>query len=281
MKLTTPICFTRLFDEGLILMSDPAPLEASVSGGLEVSLTWLDNLTRFTMLFSLAAFAARVFEQVDVSFLGINIPIGATFGGFLIITALHFFVMKHILLSCIDAWKHLSLEERVAIYHKIVRTGGLMTKGAHAYRDAIINENDGYLKLKTELGDGPTWIHISLAVMCVLALVEFNFSWMIAPQTSVAVVIIVVNWQIGSNWVLALADLGSCKHESVFFEEGHSGPRPISHVSGFFIGRNVSFLNFAIGTVLEALLATLMFGVLFGVSFGMIVICVIVFQQLR
>lgn len=255
-------------------MPTPPNRDQSVSAGLLVSLSWLDRLTWATLLFSFAAAAARLFEQAGVPLFGANIPLRATFIAFIVFTALHLFVMKHILISCADAWLNLPKDSRILIYESVVRSGGLMTKGAQAYRDSMSVAPNGDLLLRTELNQAPTWVHIALSILCFAALVDLQWSWLLVVQSSFALSVWISNWKIGSNWILALADLGSDKQHSDFFKKGETGPRKIGHISGFFIGKNIPTRSFVIETFIEMAFNAILVGIIFSIPFGLLYISI-------
>ncbi len=170
-----------------------------------------------------------------------------------ILTLVHVFFMRYVIISCADAWQSLTLDSRNELFDHIVRTGGVLTKGANAYREAL-TEDEYTLNIRTSLNDNPTWIHHIIILLTFLALVDFEFSLLTLSQFCFALALALINWRIGESWLLCLGDLGSEKEKSVFFEDGTARPRSISRISGLSIGRNIGFRNFFFSAILESIL---------------------------
>lgn len=233
------------------------PEETSVFAGVEKSIAWLDRLALTSMIFMLTIAISKFTKQSEVSLFDITFPIWSSYLGLIVITIAHIFVMRHIINSCADAWLHLSVDRRNALFDHIVRTGGLMTKGANKYRDAI-TESRYSLQLKTNVDDPPTWIHHVLIILTMLTLIEFEWSFLAFLQFFFAIVIIITNWTIGASSLLCLGDLGSQNDKSRFFIDGTARPRQIGHASGFFIGDNVDYRIFLLAGVVEAFIGAMM-----------------------
>lgn len=151
------------------------PNEASVIAGVKQSIAWADRLAWGALLFTLSAALANVSERGVVALVGIELHILGAIVGMVAITIAHLFVLRHIIRSCADAWIYLTIEKRNTLFDDIVRTGGLMTKGANSYRNAI-TESNNQLNLKTDFADPPTWIHFGLTIFTLIAIVDMELS---------------------------------------------------------------------------------------------------------
>jgi hypothetical protein len=245
------------------------PDKTSIFDGVEKSFAWLDRLALIALIFTLSATIANFFNQSEVALLGITFPLWAAHFGLIALTIAHLFVMRHIIQSCADAWLYLSADRRNALFDHVVRAGGIMTKGAHAYRGAL-TESKYTLDLKTNVGDPPTWIHHILVLLTLLALVNLEWSLLALSQLCFALVIVIINWKIGENWLLCLGDLGSSNERSRYFLDGTARPRVISHSSGLIIGRNIGYRQFLFGTVMEAAFSALVLWVVLLFPFALI-----------
>jgi len=232
-------------------MMNYRPGEASVIAGVKHSIAWIDRLAWVALVFTLSAAAARIFGQEGISLIGVRLPFAGSVLGLGAITLAHFFVSRHIILSCADAWKHLSDIQRNALFDDIVRTGGILTKGANSYRGAI-TENRYSLELKTEITDPPTLVHFALVLFTLLTIVNIEWSLLALSQFCVAISLLLTNWKIGAGWVLCLGDLGSHRQTSAYFLDGTARPRGISYMSGLIISDNISFKNFLGGSIPES-----------------------------
>lgn len=240
-----------------------------VSSGLEKSFSWLDKLAWATLAFTSAIFVARVMNQVEFTFSGIKFPIWAAHVGISLITAAHFFIMRHVVISAMDAWKNLNSAQRIAIFERIVRTGGILTKGAVSYRDAL-SESKNEISIKTNIADPPTWVHIALVSLVFLALVDIDLSLLSVAQFCFALIFCLINWKIGESWLLCLGDLGSFAEQSSYFADDNMGARYVSYTSGVVISENLKFRRFLLASIIEAFVSAVMLWVILLVPFSVI-----------
>lgn len=245
------------------------PEERSVVAGVEKSIAWLDGLAWSALVFTLTAAVANLTRQSEVALLGISFPVWGSYVGLIAFTIAHLFVTRHIIHSCADAWIHLSANQRNALFDHIVRTGGIMTKGASTYRGAI-TESRYSLDLKTNIDDPRTWIHHVLVLLALLALVDIEWSLLALSQLCLALVVLMTNWKIGENWLLCLGDLGSPQEKSLYFLDGTARPRAISHTSGLIIGNNIGFRDFFLGSIMESILNAFLLWMILLLPFGFI-----------
>lgn len=245
------------------------PEESSVIAGVKKSISWLDRLAWVTLLFTLSASIANVFGEGGVELIGIQLPVAGTFLGLGAITLAHFFVSRHIIRSCADAWINLSVDKRNALFDEIVRTGGLLVKGANNYRDALI-EGRYSLELKTEVADPPTWIHFTFVLLSLLSIVKIEWSLLALSQFCLAIAFLLTNWKIGAGWILCLGDLGSNGNNSAYFLDGTARPRGISYISGFILAENISFRCFLGSSIIEAMIASIILWVVLLIPFLLI-----------
>lgn len=245
------------------------PEEASVIAGVKQSIAWLDRLAWVAIIFTLSASIAKIFGAGGIAIIGIQLPVGGSVLGLGAITLAHFFVSRHIIRSCADAWVNLSASKRNALFDDIVRTGGLLTKGANDYRGAIA-ENHYSLELKTGVTDPPTWIHFTLVFFTLLAIVKIEWSLLALSQFCLAIAFLLTNWKIGAGWVLCLGDLGSNGSKSAYFLDGTARPRDISYISGFILSENISFRGFLGASIIEAIVASMMLWIFLLIPFFLI-----------
>lgn len=207
------------------------PKEDTVISGLKQSIAWIDRLAWIALLFMLSASIANLSGQAGVTLAGVQIPVAGPFIGMVALTLAHFFIARHIIMSCADAWNHLSIKSRNALFDDVVRTGGLLTKGANSYRDSLLETKFG-LELVTSIKEPPTWLHYILVLLTFLSIVSIEWTFLALFQFCLALAIVLINWKIGESWVVCFGDLGSSTKKSRYFSDGSSRPRSISHGSG-------------------------------------------------
>lgn len=242
------------------------PEEASVIAGVKHSIAWIDRLAWVALVFSLSAAVSKNFGEDGISLIGVKLPFGGSVIGLLAITFAHFFISRHIIQSCADAWIHLGKRQRNSLFDDIVRTGGILTKGANSYRGAI-NQNSFSLELKTDIADPPTWVHIALVLSTLLAVVNIEWSLLALSQFCFAMALLLVKWKIGASWALCFGDLGSNEEKSAYFLDGSARPRGISYMSGIIVSENISFKSFLGSSIAEAVITSILLWILLLVPF--------------
>jgi hypothetical protein len=257
---------------------DHRPEKASVTAGVKQSVRWIDRLAWIALVFLLSILAARLTSRTEIALVGINLPLAWAYAGILGLTAAHLYISKHIIASCGDAWQNLETEARIALFDDIVRTGGLLTKGAHDYRD-IIEDTKHSLKLRINISDTPTWLHHTLVTLTLLAMTGFEFSLLSLSQFCFGFAIVLVNWKIGEAWILCFGDLGSLRSKSVYFLDETVRPRKISHGSGItIVGGHLDYGNFFIRSASISLAWSLLLWLILLIPFFLIYGAVMLFD---
>ncbi|MGF2734481.1 hypothetical protein [Marinobacter sp. DUT-1] len=172
-------------------------------------------------------------------------------------TIFHVIVLRYIIHYIRLAWINLSKKEREELYFQITGTNHLLTHGAERLRDAIINRN-GFLFVYVDKDDPPSLLHWSIFFAAVFASIRYELSFDFVWTFLLGVTLAMANWQIGSSWLVALADLGRAADSSLYFDDpGKRGPRYFGLVSGPWHGMNNNiFLFFAI-SLLDAFIRVL------------------------
>lgn len=242
---------------------DTATIEI-LKKGVEQSFSWLNWLGLTALVFALVTSIARHTNGADIFFLGVELPYQLAPFVFLIFTVINLFILKHLTSECWDAWQHLPKRDRHELYNKVVRNGGVVTKGAFYYKDSMY-EFRGRLFLKTEAGSPETWIHHSLFVLSFAAMIGFRWDVIAFIQFSIAYILIRLNWDLAANALMLLADLGRSDENSLFFVGGKKGIRPFSTVSGFMVSGNQKPKHFVIATIMDTFFGILSLAALLGV----------------
>ena len=83
-----------------------------VAAGVRQSFAWLDGLAWISLLFFLSGAAANISGMDGVDLIGIQMPFYGAIAGACLLSVAHFFVARHVIKSCADAWKHMQKNER-------------------------------------------------------------------------------------------------------------------------------------------------------------------------
>lgn len=257
-----------------------SPSSALVIAGVKQSVVWIDRLAWVSLVYLSSAFMARLFSLDELQIVGISIPIAYVSMGVLGLTLAHLFIAKHIIESCADAWINLTREDRISLYEDIVRTGGIMTKGANGYRDSI-KEYRHSIELTTGISDSPTFIHYILVTLLLASFVEPEISLLALSQVCFGFAFVIVNWKIGENWIVCIGDLGTYNRKSLYFVDGTARPRSISHGSGITtISGHVGYGEFFILSMVKSIFWAMLFWVLILVPFLLVYGFLILFKKM-
>lgn len=214
-------------------------VKQTVSKGMETSCAWLNRLAIAAILYGLAGVTIKLTGAKTVSLFGLSFPSEYLFFGYFVLTMIHAFVMVHIIQSSADAWQNLTVAQRQGLYQSLVKAGGILTKGAVQYKDSI-RKSEKRLVLDTQMSQPTVWVNILVFVLAFLSIVQFSFEWQSIGYLWASLLILLVNWQLGANWMLALADLGRDSEQSLYFENGY-GPRGLDTVgSSVCLGENTT-----------------------------------------
>lgn len=229
-----------------------------VSKGMETSCAWLNRLAIASILYGLAGVTIKLTGAKTVSLFGLSFPSEYLFFGYVVLTAIHVFVMVHIVQSTADAWQYLTVAQRQNVYQRLVRAGGILTKGAVQYKDSI-RKTDRRLVLNTQFSQPTVWINFLVVILAFISIVRFSFDWQSLGYLWAAAIILFVNWQLGANWMLALADLGRDSEQSLYFEDGY-GPRDLASVgSSVCLGKNITVQKYIKESIVPLAIALVLF----------------------
>ena len=256
-----------------------SPPAASVNSGVKQSVGWIDKLAWIALVYLFSASLARVLGNSELEIIGITIPVALATVGVMVLTVAHLFIAKHIIRSCADAWLNLSREDRLALYDDVVRTGGILTKGANGYRDSI-KEHRHSIELQTNLSDPPTVVHFVLVTLVFTSIVEMEYSLLALSQVCIAYVFVSLNWKIGESWVVCIGDLGTYNNKSLYFFDGTARPRFIAKGSGVInITEHHNYGTFLFMNLWRQAATALFFWIILLVPFFIIYGFVVVFKS--
>lgn len=230
------------------------PNEESTFLALIMSFRLLNWLAVSVSGYFFVSLSSRVFGTQSTSFLGVYFPQKYALAVLALATLFHLLILRYIVHDLDRAWRHLKKSSRIELYYRITGSSGLIVKGAERYKDNISN-NDGFLFVRATNEDPPSLVHWVVFFLAVLACIRyeasFNFVW-----TSVsAFLLAMVNWQVGSSWLVALSDFGRDSKQSYYFDdENQRGPRYFGIISGPWHGMNNNIFVFAAVSLLDALL---------------------------
>lgn len=230
------------------------PNEENTFLALTSSFRLLNGLMIVTSGYFFVSIASRFFEAQSAGFLGVYVPQEYALVVLTLATILHLAILRYIVHDLDRAWKCLKKSSRIDLYFRITGSGGLLVKGAERFRDCIDNRG-GFLFVRITKEEPPSLIHWSVSFLAVIACIRYEASFDFVWTSVLAFVLVMVNWQIGSSWLVALSDFGRDSTKSYYFDnENRHGPRYFGIVSGPWHGMNNNIFIFAVVSLLDAFL---------------------------
>lgn len=233
------------------------PNKNHIHGAINGSFKLLNTLSIMSTIYFSAIIVLRLVGGDSPSIFGIKVDPKYSLIILAICTLLHIGVLRYIIHYMKLAWQHLDVKERSELYLELTGANHLLTQGAEKFRDNIHN-NGGFLFVRVNRDDPPSLLHWAMFVVAVVANIQFEISANLPWTFVAAVTLSMSNWQIGSSWLVALADLGRPSEQSLYFDRiDRSGPRYFGIVSGPWHGMNNNIFIFSAVTMLDAILRVL------------------------
>ncbi len=233
------------------------PTKDHIYSALNRSFKLLNSLAIAATIYFIASIATRIIGIESPSIFGIPVAQENAIFVLVLCTVLHIGILRYIIHYARTAWMHLDSDERSELYFQLTGSNYLLTQGAERLRDAI-NDNNGFLFVWVRKDDPPSMLHWGIFVAAVLASIRYELSFDFVWTFVVGVTLSMANWQIGSSWLVALADLGRQSDKSLYFSDlNKSGPRYFGIVSGPWHGMNNNIFAFSAVSLLDALVRVL------------------------
>ncbi len=187
------------------------------------NIKWLDrvltsgsSLAGIVVLLKLLGFAE--FQWVGIKFTPASAwIIGYAWVLFCLFTIAHYYVASLAINSLHKLWLNSSVEESERTFSQVTRTGNIFVRGllprTKHFRTAI-----GLYLYEMRIDDPTAWVSYLSSVLLMLAMVPFDLSNIgtFAIISVLAAYAVVMNWLIGSNWIVALSELVIPRHKSVY-----------------------------------------------------------------
>jgi len=233
------------------------PTKDRIFFGMNRSFKLLNSLTILAIIYFMSSIVTRATGIEDPSIFGIPVGQGNAVFVLALCTVLHIGILRYIIYYTRIAWMNLNKEERLELYFQVTGANHLLTQGAERLRDAIHN-NNGFLSVQVEKDDPPSMLHWGIVVVAVLASVRYELSFEFVWTFVFGLTLSMANWQIGSSWLVALADMGRQSDQSLYFDDFNKiGPRYFGIVSGPWHGMNNNIFVFSAISLFDALIRVL------------------------
>lgn len=228
-----------------------------IQTSLNASFKLLNLLSIGLTIYFCVSIANRILGNKNPDIYGIPISQGDSIYVLMVCTILHIAILRYIIHYLRLAWINLNVEEREELYFGLTGANHLITKGAERMRDAIQNEN-GFLSVQIENDDPSSLLHKCIFIAAVFACIRYELSFDFVWTFCLGMALAMANWQIGSSWVVALADLGRVANSSLYFDDLEKrGPRYFGIVSGPWHGMNNNIFIYSAVALVDAFLRIL------------------------
>lgn len=225
-----------------------------IYSALNKSFKFLNSLIIGVTIYFTLTIANRVLGGDSVDIIGITISQENSIYVLIVSTFFHIAALRYIIYYIRSAWINLNKEEREELYFELTGANHLLTQGAERLHDAIQNK-DGFLFVHVDKHDPPSVLHWCAFVAAVFASIRYELSFDFVWTFFIGIMLAMANWQIGSSWLVALADLGRDSDTSLYFDDPKKrGPRYFGLVSGPWHGMNNNIFLYTAISLLDAVL---------------------------
>lgn len=231
------------------------------------NLSWLNRIAWMLFSCAFAVTTAKLLSSDSFGIGGVSISVNNSVFVLLILTVCHAYIATNLVHSLGVARSRVSAETREAFYLKCLLQGGILVRGTTDLRDHFVEPKERHtVQIKQEARDPSVWVHSALAISALVMCVPFEIRWTTPVIIGFSISLIIENFNIGSSWVVALADFGRKDRYSRYFTEGPTEIRtraiPISGPLPFYLGRQIDSKHFIVTAVLEIVMFGLFFSVL-------------------
>jgi len=220
----------------------------------------IDALLASACTLALSAILAKIFVPgAKIPFIGIQFSEMEIIIVFIILSIWHTFILKYAIDSLRLAWVELAIDQRKELFDEIVHNGGIATRGSF-YQEDDFDTSADIFRLNLRFSLSTTIVFSAIAAFALVAMIPFELNWATLMYGFIACNIVLVNWMIGSNWNIALADLARNRDTSIYFDNiDRFGILDIVYISIPVRGKFVKPSIFLISCIAQAILFSVMF----------------------
>lgn len=157
-------------------------------------------------------------NKLTLSVMGLEVPTKWAWAVFVVFTSVHFFTTWRFQQSARRFMQHSSVSDRQNAFDKISSSGGPWV------RNLLPRRKRGHF-YRMKWRDPSTIFSYAAAAIMLLAIIQFDFNhpWRVTKYSVVALIIVIVNWLIGSRWAVTLSEFTSDgEHVGVAFTKPHA-----------------------------------------------------------
>jgi hypothetical protein len=222
---------TFLISQGVSVtdhVNDTPPSEVLSPGELQYiiravyeNMRWLNNTFLIFYIFAIVIIILKIN--------GVESPLvnALTANSYLVVltfSVVHFYVTWLLISSIYTLWRTKSFDICLQTFREITVTGNILVRGLIP-RTETLGRTRTFTFYRMRHEDPSAWVALLSAIIIIATVVPFHIGNFIVFIVLVALsgILLVINWVIGSNWIVALSELSIPQDKSLY----------LSSVSGF------------------------------------------------
>lgn len=177
---------------------------------------WIDGVLLSGITLAGIIVAAKLIGTPEFEFQTLKFSINYAWAVFSILTVIHFYTAWLLNREIFRVWTIHPAEKCLVTFQEITATGGVFVRGLIP-RTKRVKTIFGIQIYEMRLDDPSTWATHLLAVILLTAIVPFDVSnpSFFGTMLLVALFITILNWFIGSMWLVPLSELAIPKKDSI------------------------------------------------------------------
>jgi hypothetical protein len=137
----------------------------------------------------------------------------------LLLTLAHLYVGILVIRSAHALWKDAPHEKCVESYNDLVATGNILIRGLVPRVNYFSSDHFGLPTFSMALDDPATWSACALGLLILAAAIPFQRAqtFVEVEFVSFAVLLLLINWRVGANWIVAISALSDERDKAFYF----------------------------------------------------------------
>jgi hypothetical protein len=178
---------------------------------------WVDGVLLTGVTIAGTATIAKLIGTSEIDLLGLKLSLKNIWVVFAALTIAHFYTGWLLNRSIYRLWKIHSDEKCLTVFQEVITTGWVFVRDLSP-RTKIVKTIFGIRMYEMRLDDPSTWATHVFALILMAAIIPFDYSnqrvfW---GMVLVAIAITIINWTIGSFWLVSLSELAIPHKESIY-----------------------------------------------------------------
>lgn len=179
---------------------------------------WVDRVIWTTGAVAATIFALKVTGVSTFEWEQISISTSSAWLVFLILTVAHFYTALLLIRALKVYWLLSDTGSRSLLFGRISSCGGALVRGISA-RTEFDTDSLLFIRYHMDPRDPTAWLALFGALLFFSAIVPLKLDSFLFFYVGIALILVQINWVIGSHWIIAICDLARNSEASVYFEQ--------------------------------------------------------------